>query len=167
MSIDSVRIPLRARDGSVRAYTVVDSADADWVSQFRWYLDRGYALRHALADGRSYPLSLQRALLGMARGDKGEVDHINRDRLDNRRSNLRVLTPAGNRQNTSSACGSSSQYRGVYWDKELGKWRAALKVGGKRIHLGRFTDEDEAGQVARDAITRLMPYSAECIEAAG
>lgn len=155
---DTVRIPLRAKDGSVRAYVTVDAVDADWVNRWRWALSGGYAYRTARVDGRKVTVWLHRALLGLVPGDRIEGDHIDRDRLGCRRSNLRILTGAANSQNVG-ARGGSSQYRGVSWDKAKGKWLAQARAGGMNHHLGRFSTELEAAEAARVGRRRLMPYA--------
>jgi hypothetical protein len=72
-----------------------------------------------------------------------QVDHINGDRNNNRRSNLRMLSHQENSQaHRKSHKGSTSKYRGVY---SLGnKWGAAIKHNGKQVHIGRFSSEIEA-----------------------
>lgn len=154
----SAEMPLYGRDGQIRAVTVVDAADAPTTSQWRWYLNnRGYAVR---SEGTRLVL-LHRAILGLTRGDGLEGDHINRDRLDNRRSNLRILTKQTNPQNQSSYRGSSSAFRGVSWDKSKQRWVAYIYMNGKRTTLGRFREETEAAATARDARRRLMPFAVE------
>lgn len=149
----SVRIPLRARDGSVRAYAIVDAADAEFANQWRWCLNDGYAVC------RTHSARLHRVLLGLTHGDGLEGDHINRDRLDNRRANLRVLTKAGNCQNKSSYTGAASPFRGVHWHKTSGKWLANVRANGKVHHLGLFATQEEAAEVAREGRRRLLPHA--------
>jgi hypothetical protein len=161
---DGVQIPLRARDGSIRAYAIVDAADADWVNQWRWsLLNHGsYARRRETVDGRQKTILLHRELLGLPRVKDGRRgDHIDRDTLNDRRSNLRVVTHTGNMQNVPSNAGSSSQYRGVCWDKSRGKWMAKRKANGQAVNLGRFTDELEAAEIVRQARARLMPFAVD------
>ena len=154
------RIPLRARDRkTVRAYVIIDAADAAWVNQWRWCLIGQYAGRRATIDGRSRYFLLHRELLGLTFGDSMEGDHIDRDKLNCRRSNLRSVTKRGNRQNVASRKGASSQYRGVSWDKAAGKWVAGIGIDGKRKYLGYFDDEDEAAEVARAARARFLPFA--------
>jgi AP2 domain len=155
----AVRIPLRARDGSVRAYTIVDAADADWVNQWQWGLETGYAGRGETRDGRKQTFRLHRELLGLVRGDGVEGDHRNLNKLDNRRKNLRVVSKHQNRQNKPSNRGSSSQYRGVTWNKTLKKWQAYVSPGGKYRHLGLFHSEEDAAQAARKGRAQYLPYS--------
>lgn len=158
MDDGTVRIVLRNRAGAIRAYALVDAADAEFVGQWSWYLgNRGYAVR---AEGTRLVL-LHRQLLGLTPGDGYEGDHINRDRLDDRRSNLRVLDHQTNPQNQSRKHGSSSRFRGVSWDKEQRKWSANITVQGKRKRLGRFRDELDAARVARAARLEAFPHTVE------
>lgn len=87
------------------------------------------------------------------------ADHENGDCLDNRRTNLRECTSAQNAQNSASRAGSSSQFKGVTWDRSRGKWMAAIQAEGKARTLGRFDDEAEAAraydQAARAAYGRF------------
>lgn len=161
-SDDIARIPLRARDGSVRAYAIVDATDADFVNQWRWGLiGKRYVARSAWVDGRTRNFYLHRELMGLTRGDGLEVDHRDRNRLNHRRSNLRVVTPRANSQNVSSTAGTSSKYRGVTWDKRRRKWQAQVMADGKRQHLGSYSSEEEAAEVARNARATLMPYATD------
>jgi hypothetical protein len=73
------------------------------------------------------------------------IDHINRDRSDNRIANLRDVTREGNNRNFPSAAGSSSQYLGVYKSGRANKpWAASIKPDHKTVGLGRFRTEREA-----------------------
>lgn len=74
------------------------------------------------------------------------LDHINRDRLDNRMSNLRPATKSQNQANKNGKPGTSSQYKGVYWIKRNKKWAVSIKWEGKRYYLGLFTNEKEAAE---------------------
>lgn len=162
MSTATVSIPLRARDGSIRAYSLIDAVDADAVNRWRWSLSAGYAVRRATtAPGEHHMLGLHRELLGLTYGDPLTVDHINHDRLDNRRANLRVISKAGNNQNVLGLSSGTSAFRGVSWVERLGKWRAYVQRDGKYIHLGMFTDEREAALVAQAARLDSMPFTVE------
>jgi len=158
----SASVPLCAKDGSIRAYAAIDIDDAAWASQWRWFLNiHGYAARHDW-DGTTKTdrtVMLHRELLGLAYGDRRRGDHINRDRLNNRRSNLRLATHAENMQNKNAYRGGTSHYRGVCWNEHTRKWQASLRVNGKSINLGGFADELEAAEAARSARARLMPHA--------
>jgi hypothetical protein len=157
----TVRVPLRARDGSVRAYTIIDATDADFVNQWEWRLSaNGYAVRGHWLEGRCQKVYLHRTLLGLTVEDGIKADHISRDRLDNRRANLRCVTTSENGQNRSNQAGSSI-YRGVAKHKRSGKWQTAIQINGKKVYLGYFVDEHEAGEAVREARLRLMPYAVD------
>ena len=154
-------IPIQARDGSIRVHAIVDRADAAWVTQWRWAQTRGYITRKERVGTQFRTLYLHVELLGRTPGDGFEVDHINRVRHDNRRENLRVIPQAGNRQNMQKRAGTSSQHRGVCWNKARGKWLAYIGVEGRLRNLGLYATEEQAAIVAREARNRLLPYSTD------
>jgi len=155
-------IPLQARDGSLRAYALIDSADAAWATQWQWSLhSAGYAQRAERRGGRQTLLLLHRELLGLVPGDGIEVDHEDRNRLNNRRCNLRICTGATNRQNLPAHARGSSSGRGVYWDKRRCAWIASLTINGTKRHVGQFKDESDAIEAARDARRLLMPFATD------
>lgn len=102
---DAIRIPLRDRTSQVVAYALLDPQDAHLAEQ-RWYRNSaGYAVRNQyLGGGRANPkmvtVRLHREV--MQAPDGLETDHIDGDRLNNRRSNLRLVTPAENMQNKAT-----------------------------------------------------------------
>jgi hypothetical protein len=157
---DYIAIPLRRRDGAVRAYAKIDYEDAA-LAELRWSWGAQYARRTVREDGGFRLYILHRVILGLAHGDPREGDHINLDKLDNRRSNLRIVTGAQNRQNRPSSAGSSSRFRGVFWHKHKRRWVAMVWVGPKAHWLGAFHSEEEAAAVASRFRSIHMPYSAE------
>ena len=76
----------------------------------------------------------------------GHLDHINRDKLDNRIANLREVTNSQNEQNKVSRRDNTSGYRGVVWHKPTKKWRAEIKIAQKKIHLGLFVNPEDAAR---------------------
>ncbi len=142
--------------GAVRELTWIDVADARLASK-RWYLSKsGYAYRR---EHRNREIRLAREVLGLTYGDGRQVDHINRNRLDNTRGNLRVVTAAQNAQNMPSR--GRSRYRGVSFDTQHGLWRAQGQVAGRRVRLGRFATELEAARVAQEWRRANMPFAVE------
>lgn len=143
-------IPLRARDGSVRAYTLVDADDYERLASFRWHLfGGGYAARAAGNQGRVY---MHREILGVSGLDPlwHPVDHINHDPLDNRRSNLRLATKSENALNQRGAQKhSQSGIRGVFWHKGAGRWTAQVRCQGRKYWLGLFDTAEEADAAVR------------------
>jgi hypothetical protein len=73
-----------------------------------------------------------------------EVDHIDRDTLNNRRCNLRVVTHSVNVHNQRLRPDNTSGYKGVSWVPHCRKYRARIQLDGKKVHLGMFDDPKEA-----------------------
>lgn len=141
---------LRGRDGTIRATAIIDDEDAAIVAGRSCFLTGpGYAA--AKFDGQQR--YLHRVILDAQPGQ--EVDHINRDKLDNRRRNLRLVDHATNMANTSSRAGSTSRHRGVSWHKARRKWVVYVKVRGVQHYCGIYEDEDEAAAVAAAERKRL------------
>lgn len=157
----TAQIPLYGHDGSIRAYTVIDAADVPLVSQWCWNLASGYASRYVGDETSSRFVYLHRQLLGLTEGDRAIGDHINRDKLDNRRKNLRAITAAGNAQNRPPRLNGTSKYRGVSWDRKSRKWRASVMVNGKTVTCGRFDDEEQAARSALESRLRLLPCAVD------
>lgn len=77
-----------------------------------------------------------------------EIDHVNRNRIDNRIENLRLAT---RRQNSCNLSTNPSGVPGVYWCKQQGRWRARIFVNGKNIHLGLFKNINDAAKARMNA----------------
>jgi len=88
---------------------------------------------------------MHREILGLAYGDKRLCDHKNRIPNDNRRANLRICTQAQNQFNTVAR--GASGIKGVCWDKQHKKWRAQIRVAGRKRLLGVFKSLDEAREL--------------------
>lgn len=85
------------------------------------------------------------------------VDHKNRNRLDNRRENLRYCTGLQNRYNCKVYKNSKSGFKGIYFDKDRNKpWRAAINFNYKNIHIGRFKTKEEAVAVRQAKAKELF-----------
>jgi hypothetical protein len=156
-------IPLRRRDGSIRAEAMVDVADYDWLNQWRWCQtgkpERPYVFRYE-RDGAKYrAVRMHRLIMGLADEDPREVDHINRNTLDNRRSNLRAVDRSQNLQNQLGHRGASSRHRGVSFHKRTGKWQANVGLRGTNHYLGLFESEEEASHVAEAFRIRNMTHN--------
>lgn len=123
-----------------KTHALVDDEDYDRINEWSWSLDgRGYAKRSI---GTS-TIGMHREVLGLSQGDPA-VDHINRNRLDNQKSNLRLATPRTNALNQRRR-GLSSRFYGVTWHKQ-GKWQAQAD----KKYLGVFDDELDAAQAVID-----------------
>lgn len=83
------------------------------------------------------------------------VDHINHDTLDNRKSNLRIVTKQQNQCNVVKREGNSSRFKGVCWNKRAKLWYAYINVYGKRSHLGYYKSEEDAARAYDEASLKL------------
>ena len=128
-------------------FALVDSVDYNRLSQFKWHLHSVrdsyyYAVRYICQKGKTQAVLMHREILNPP--DYMQIDHRNRDGLDNRKTNLRVCTHAENMQNRSLAKNNKSGFKGVYLEKHAKKWRARIGVNKKEISLGSFDTPTEA-----------------------
>lgn len=154
----TVGIPLQPRGKAIRGYTIIDATDAEWALQWRWSMDsHGYAVRYESTGERMWrAVYLHRELLGLEFGDPMTGDHIDRDPLNNRRSNLRLATQAQQSHNRPSQRGTS-MHRGVSRHSQTGRWVA--NVG--RTYLGCFDTEEEAAAAALAGRQRLLTHAVD------
>jgi len=120
---------------------LVDDGDFEWLSQWKWHYGNGRAARKSSRlFGKEKNIMMHRVITGVS--DGMQVDHINHDTLDNRRENLRIVTPSQNGMN-----------RGVYSSNKLGVkgvtrhgsgFRAQVVVGGKLVYQKAFRTLQEA-----------------------
>jgi hypothetical protein len=137
-------IPLYCK-GQIVGYTLVDDEDFDWLSQWRWGLlcNGRYAGRGVSVGGKNKTILMHRIIAQTP--DGMETDHIDRNKLNNCRSNLRHSTISANRQNRIIEK-PRGMYTGVSWDKHRQKWRAEIKVNRKKQYIGHFTSEESAAR---------------------
>lgn len=128
---------------------LVDDTDYEYLSQFKWHNSHGYAKRNVIEKGKQVMRSMQSYI--MASTADFVVDHVDRNPLNNQRSNLRLSTKAQNNCNTKRVVGPSG-YRGVgyYYDKRGNKpprWQVNIVLNGKRKFLGLFDNAEIAARV--------------------
>lgn len=151
-------------------YALVDDADFETLSKFNWYTNERKratvtlwygrrAIKKADGGGSIY---IHNQIMNPPEGML--VDHINGNGLDNRRSNLRLVTYAQNAMNRTKAKGKSSKYTGVYFCKNTKKFIATISVSGSVKYLGRFPKAklaakayNEAAKVHHGEYARLNP----------
>ncbi|OIR59267.1 hypothetical protein BLL41_21405 [Bacillus sp. FMQ74] len=89
-----------------------------------------------------------------------QVDHINHDTLNNKKSNLRIATHSQNQQNRKNAQNNSkTEIRGVRWFEKRKKWAVHVSRNKRRYYFGYYDDKQEAAEIARLARKALQPYS--------
>lgn len=80
-----------------------------------------------------------------------EIDHIDGDRSNNSKLNLRAVTRSVNNTNQAMKSNNTSGVCGVYWMKNISKWAAEINVNKKKIRLGYFSDINDAAKARNDA----------------
>ena len=127
---------------------VFDKIDFQFVSKHKWSIeDNGYV--HSSYNGAHH--RLHQALM---KPYTGVVDHINGDRTDNRRCNLRIATNKENARNQRIGKRNTSGYKGVSYDRRHQKYAASICVDGKTKFLGYFLDPVKAA-IAYDKAAAL------------
>lgn len=135
----------------------VDPEDEHFLKERTWSVHTsGYASAVRRINGKNVRVYLHCEIMKRKSGEV--IDHKNGDRLDNRRSNLRVVSASDNNRNRSARhARNTSGHRGVHYDKVKGKWRAKAVVNGKSNHLGYFSTSEEASEVVRTWRLANMP----------
>lgn len=135
------RIPL-----SRGQYAIIDEFDFLLVSRYKWSFDpKGYAFRNNGKRPYRRIVYMHRELLDAKKGEY--CDHINGDKLDNRRSNLRICTNAQNIRNRKKGVNNTSGYKGIFWNYRYNKWYVQITVDGKRIYCGCSKSKEEAASM--------------------
>ncbi len=87
------------------------------------------------------------------------IDHINKNKSDNRIVNLREATHSQNQQNTDKKSNNKSGYKGVAYEKIAKKWRAQISIKGKRIHIGYFNTPEEASIAYKNKSNEIFTHN--------
>ena len=88
--------------------------------------------------------------------EKPDVDHIDRNRANNRLENLLWSTTSENLMNSTKRAITSSIYKGVYFHRQSERWRAQIRINGKAKTLGNFRNERDAGEAYNEAAIELF-----------
>lgn len=122
---------------------LIDIDDLLLAKSRLWVLDScGYA-------GSDNGARLHRLIMNAQSGQY--VDHINGNKLDDRKSNLRICTNAENMWNRNAQRNNTSGYKGVYRNKPTNNWKSIIIVNQKSIHLGYFDDITDAAKAYNEA----------------
>lgn len=129
-------------------YVLVDDTDYIILSQSKWHIGaRGYVMRY---EKGNKTLSMHRIIMNFP---ELCVDHINGDKLDNRRENLRLVTNHQNLLNRGKNKNNSSGYKGVNFQN--GKWHAKITFNKIQKHIGYFDNKIDAAK-AYDSIAKIL-----------
>lgn len=158
-------------------FAKIDDKDFEKVSQFEWFAYRIAGMgqsgktylygfkpgRKVKKEGEKYPSGkqkYQRVWLYNFLMEPSEgmiVDHINGDPLDNRRSNLRIITQKQNVLNRGKRVnGKTSKFLGVSKNVEKKKFIASIKILGKSLYLGSYSNEEDAAKAYNEAAIKYF-----------
>lgn len=119
-----------------------DIEDYKLIKNYSWHLsDCGY-VASTINGIKTTKLLMHRLVMDVSDSTQF-IDHINHDKTDNRKQNLRICTCSQNQMNKRIKPGNSG-HRGVSWHKNKKRWFAHICVDGRLIHLGAFENIDEA-----------------------
>ena len=124
-------------------FAMVDAADYEWLSQYKWSATSSGLNTYACRNVRGKIVLMHRFIMKAPKGMV--VDHIDGNGLNNCRSNLRICTHSQNMCNSRIRSGSS-QYKGVCYERRSGRWVAHIACEGQSYHLGTFDSEIEAAR---------------------
>lgn len=129
-----------------------DKDDQKLFDSYKWRIStQGYLVAYKRGSGRKHYsiIAFHREVLNANKNQ--QIDHINGNRLDNRKENLRLCNNAENNRNKLKSKKGSSKYKGVCWHKASKKWKASITVNYKSIHLGYFSIEKDAAKAYNEA----------------
>lgn len=139
-------------------YTIIDAKYFTHLNNIsKWCIVRGY-IRSSNKVLNKRLTSLSRYIMILEGHDiiGKEIDHINRNKLDNRVNNLRIATRHEQIRNRGKQNGTSSQYIGVYWHKKAKKWVASIRNEySKRKHIGSYNNEEDAARAYDRELRKL------------
>ena len=126
-------------------YTIVDDEDYKYLNQWKWRLhSKGYAYRNEkrIKNHTRKGILMHRQIMKL--NSQKEIDHINRNKLDNRKNNLRISSSTQNHMNKEKSKNNTSGYKGITYDKRKNKWMAQIQKNKKNIFIGYFNDKKSA-----------------------
>jgi len=133
-------IPLLNSDKSA----LVDDCDYERISAVGW---RFHALGYATKGGprQGQRLYMHRVVIGAVKGEC--VDHIDFNKLNNTRENLRICSPSENVRHKHAQRGKKfTKFKGIYWRPKRKSWEASIFFNGTSHYLGHFSEEKEAAE---------------------
>jgi hypothetical protein len=142
---DIVKIVLRDRKQNINGYCIIDKDDYDKVKKYKWYKSYGYCKTKSIIKDNG--IAIHNVIMdNLEHIDEIIYDHQDKDKLNNRKLNLRLVTDQENAMNMSKKITNTSGVTGVrQYNNDLdSKWEAGITYKYENIFLGRYLDFDEA-----------------------
>jgi hypothetical protein len=135
---------------------IVDDCDKVRVARVSWYVSEKRQVRHSYINAETGS-TVTIVLANYVMEDFTTMfDHIDRNPLNNRRSNLRPCTYSQNAANRSKMLGTTSKFRGISFNTRSKKWKAKITIYGRIIHLGTFIMQEDAARAYDRAALELF-----------
>lgn len=138
-------------------YAIVDDEDYGVLLSYSWvYSDdrtNEYAHTTLRVGGKKTTVKMHRMIMEAPKGK--QVDHMNHNGLDNRKTNLRLCTNSQNQANANVKSNSGTGIKGVHRRKDNGRWRAHALRNGKRVWLGHFNTAKEAAMAYNNYVKKF------------
>ncbi len=146
-----VEVQLLGNHGMDKSFKI-DKADYPLIMDYKWYLNNQgypYTFGKGSVNFGKRGKTLHKFLFRKQHIEKGYViDHINRNKLDNRRENLRIITQKENSYNRTKNCNSNNTYKGVKIDKKtLGTYKACISKDNINYEIKDIPDEESAAKI--------------------
>ena len=138
---DHAEVVLYNKKCREKGRAIIDIEDVVTIQEYKWGLNsNGYV--ETYINDKCY--RIQHIIMGVKASQKRQTDHKDRNKLNNRKSNLRICTSAENAMNRGPAKKNTSGFKGVSWNNREKVWRSAIVINGKQKSLGSFKDKVEA-----------------------
>jgi len=137
--------------------TLIDVEDYPKVKPYKWHIStKGYAVTTIVTKNKKRKLLfLHHLILKPNPPVSPFIDHKNRDKLDNRKLNLRRCSQSQNSANSIKPKTNKSGFKGVSWNKQMNKWRAVIGHNRKMIRIGWFEKKEDAALAYNETAKKI------------
>lgn len=128
-----------------------DLDDYTLIKGYCWCIDReGYVSTNLWDDDKKKSIRMHRLIVNVS-SKKDEIDHINNNKKDNRKCNLRIVTRSQNGMNRGLQSNNKTGVTGVTFYEPYDKWNSQIALNGRHINLGYFSDFEDAVKARKEA----------------
>lgn len=132
---------------------IIDAEDFNKIKEYYWYVGKKpnafYVITNINKNNKRTTLKLHRLIMDFP--ENMDIDHINHNTFDNRKTNLRICKHNKNTKNHKININNTSGFKGVTWFKYTKKWSVGIFSDGNRVHIGYFDDKIKAAMAYNEA----------------